>query len=80
LRIVGRRNLWRIGRAFYLSARADYSNFIESNGEKRLQREYLGSLSPNKEKIVVFDIGANVGEWSIALFDNCMYLELSYFE
>jgi len=74
--ILGRRNLWRLGRALYLEARADTSNKMESNGEQRIQREMLLACSTNNVTPVIFDVGANVGDWTIALLRNYMSLSL----
>lgn len=67
---IGRRAMYRIGRALYQKARGDVANDMVSNGEMLVQNCVVdawksGSLSG--QRLVVFDVGANVGDWSSAL-------------
>lgn len=64
---LGRRATWRIGRSLYLQARADSANFINHNGERLMQRQLLRACSTNRIQPVIFDVGANVGDWSLSL-------------
>ncbi|MBD3869031.1 MAG: FkbM family methyltransferase [Acidobacteria bacterium] len=64
--LVNRRTRWRLGRAIYMSARMDVPNDMKTNGEERLLRDLLSSLSHNSDKVVLFDVGANIGEWTSA--------------
>lgn len=68
--LLGRRAMYRIGRALYQKARGDVANDMASNGEMLVQNCVInawknGDLSG--QRLVVFDVGANVGDWSSAL-------------
>lgn len=68
--LVGRRAAYRIGRALYQKARGDVLHDMVSNGEMLVQHYVVdawkrGNLSG--QGLVVFDVGANVGDWSSAL-------------
>lgn len=68
--LIGRRATYRIGRALYQKARGDVANDMVSNGEMLVQNCVVdvwksGGLSG--QRLVVFDVGANVGDWSSAL-------------
>ena len=59
-----RRLLWRIGRRLYMIARGEpLRNLPESSGEIYMQTAVAKALAPLKES-VVFDVGANLGQWS----------------
>lgn len=65
--LIGRRTTYRIGRILYQEARGDVANDMASNGEMLVQNRVVdawknGSLSG--QRLVVFDVGANVGDWS----------------
>ncbi len=62
----GRRTRWRLGRSIYMTARTDGPNDMDFNGEKRLLLELLSSHIHESRKLVLFDVGANVGEWTRA--------------
>lgn len=66
--LVWRRLTWRLGRKLYQHARRDARNLMETNGELRLQRAVVDAL-PRTDRLVVFDVGARVGDWSRALID-----------
>lgn len=72
--LVSRRTLWRLGRALYLKARADVVNEMEINGEKKVQCCVLKNLVNEDEKIVFFDVGANVGDWTLSTLDQAARL------
>lgn len=68
--LIGRRNTYRLGRAMYLQARGDIANDMTTNGEMLIQNGVLSGWQsrPTKDnKLVIFDVGANIGEWSAAL-------------
>lgn len=54
---------WKFGRKLYCWARGDLANAPERNGEYWLLEKYLASA---KHGAVLFDVGANVGEWTLA--------------
>ncbi len=73
LSLIGTRTTWRLGRAFYMAARGDVANNMGTNGERMVQRcvvEAWRKRHDPAERLVVFDVGANVGDWSTALLDQ----------
>lgn len=50
-------------------SRMDMSNDMKSNGELLVQKIVL-KHAPTTEKTVVFDVGANVGEWTKNLLEK----------
>jgi len=69
-RLLGRTTLFRLGRWAYMAARKDVPNRISENGEKWLQSCVLKACSDNNsDRVVVFDIGANIGDWLRSLLD-----------
>jgi len=77
--VLGRRRLWRFGRALYMSARGDLPAEIATNGELGVQARVLdayGRVSP----LVILDIGANVGGWTQPLLDETHRRGLTDFE
>ncbi|MCK6511757.1 FkbM family methyltransferase [Myxococcota bacterium] len=67
---IGRKNLVRLGRFLSNQGRLDLNNDPRSNGEYALQ-EYVLSLHRNKQDaLCVFDVGANVGEWSCSFAER----------
>ena len=76
---LGRRTSWRLGRALYLEARGDLAHWIDmkADGEALLQRRMLESAASASGKLVIFDIGANVGDWTVSLLDQAMALGLA---
>lgn len=67
--ILGRRNMWRIGRGLYMKARADGPNDIRTNGELWLQDRVLETYHDSRT-IRILDIGANLGDWATPLLDR----------
>lgn len=63
VRILGRRQVVRISRFALNRARLDVQNTIQSNGESQLQLDVLQGVLSGKQ-ITIFDVGANVGQWS----------------
>ena len=66
MKCIGRRNLARIGRFLSNTARLDVANDMRANGENLVQETVLNHVPTNCD-LVVFDVGANVGDWSIQL-------------
>ena len=65
-----RRFAWRIGRKIYCASRGEISrNNMRLNGETNLQRCVIEAV-PEGEKMLVLDIGANQGDWTIALLEQ----------
>jgi FkbM family methyltransferase len=76
---LGRRTSWRLGRALYLEARGDAGHWLdfETDGEALLQRRMLEhAAATTSGRIVVMDVGANVGDWTHALLDRAAALGL----
>ena len=68
--LIGRRATYRIGRALYQNARGDTANDMVSNGELLVQNCVVDAWKSdrlNGQRLVVFDVGANIGDWSSAL-------------
>ena len=63
-RLVGRRNLYRISRFLMRAARGDVANDPQSNGEQMVQEQVLRA---SESHAIVFDISANVGNWTASL-------------
>ena len=72
-----RRSLWRTGRALYMKARKESSKAIDSNGEKMMQHALISQFMHEHQNLVVFDVGANVGEWALSLMDEAAKLGAS---
>lgn len=69
-KLLGRTNLFRLGRWAYMAARNDVTDRISENGEKWVQSCVLKACCDNNSgHIVVFDIGANIGDWLRSLLD-----------
>lgn len=64
---ANRRFFWRLGRRLYMTARSDFSNDPKTNGENRLQQEILNMLRRRSVNPVIFDVGANIGDWTLSL-------------
>jgi FkbM family methyltransferase len=67
--LVGRQRVVRAARFTLNRARLDVPNSASTNGELFLQRWVLASI-PGTETVTVFDVGANIGEWSQAMLDH----------
>lgn len=77
-RVVGRRRLVRVSRFVLNHARRDGPNDIDRNGELLVQRH---ALEVGGDSALVIDVGANVGQWSGHLVDQCSAsLDLHVFE
>jgi FkbM family methyltransferase len=69
-RFIGRDLTWRLGRALYLAAREESTNLITANGEQETVRVAYGlhKRLHGEQTFIAFDIGANLGHWTEALF------------
>jgi FkbM family methyltransferase len=65
-RFVGRRQVVRASRFVLLRARLDISNDRNTNGETSLQ-QWMLDLSPRQREMHVVDVGANIGQWALAM-------------
>ncbi|QWD23668.1 FkbM family methyltransferase [Polynucleobacter paneuropaeus] len=71
----------RIGRRLYMFGRGDNANIMEKNGELFLQEQFLLELKLHEnsdKKIIIFDVGANIGEWSIAMHTLAKKLNIDH--
>jgi FkbM family methyltransferase len=65
-----RRTVWRAARRAYCAARSDLpDDDISRNGEGRLQQDVVRLLAARQQPAVVFDVGANIGTWSLSFLD-----------
>jgi FkbM family methyltransferase len=64
---MGRRNLTRLARFLTNESRLDVKNDMESNGERLVQNIFIGIARLSKAPVVVFDVGANIGDWTCGL-------------
>jgi FkbM family methyltransferase len=64
--LLARQLIWRTGRKLYMYARKDQPNEMSTNGELRLQR-LVSSNTRAGAKLIAFDVGARIGDWSKAL-------------
>lgn len=68
--ILGGPAAYRLGRALYKQARGDHPNDMATNGEIFVQECVANAWKQGRlgdQKLVVFDVGANVGDWSAAM-------------
>jgi FkbM family methyltransferase len=72
MKCVGRRNLARAARFLTNTARLDIKNDMHTNGELLVQKVILKHF-PTDRDLVVFDVGANIGEWSAQLLKATEY-------
>lgn len=66
--LLGRRNAVRVGRVLTDAGRLDGPNDMAFNGEREVQETVL-RCSPPDRRLVVFDAGANVGDWTRQLME-----------
>jgi len=64
-----RRTAWRLGRKLYCAARGEGHNRMDVNGEAYVQGRVLKAAQAG-ERRTVFDVGANLGEWTQSLIDQ----------
>lgn len=63
--LLGRRNLVRLARFLTNESRLDVPNDSETNGERLVIERFLAKVAP--QNAIVFDVGANVGDWTRAV-------------
>lgn len=66
--MIGRKNLVRLGRFLSNEARLDVLNDPNTNGESMIQSKWW-ELHKDGSPLCVFDIGANIGEWTQTLME-----------
>jgi FkbM family methyltransferase len=69
MRLSGRGFPYRLGRFLMNEARFDATNDPACNGEGEVQAAVLRYRQPGR-KTVVFDVGANVGDWTCAIVEQ----------
>ncbi len=67
---LGRNKLARFARGLTNAVRLDVPNNPKTNGEAIVQNVLL-RWARRDRPIIVFDVGANVGEWTMALLKRC---------
>jgi len=72
---MGRRNLVRLGRMLSNEGRLDIPNRMDRNGEMLVQEIFLRHGSGTRP-VFAFDVGANVGEWSLAFASKAVSMGL----
>lgn len=65
--LLGRKRVARLSRALLNYAMGDNNGNMETNGEISLLRNNIKTMCEKKECFIVFDIGANVGNWTVSL-------------
>jgi FkbM family methyltransferase len=65
-----RRLGWRVGRRIYCKARGEVANDLAANGEAYVQASVLKATQSLEAPITVFDIGANIGDWTRSLLSQ----------
>lgn len=68
-----RRAIWRLGRRLYMSARGEGVNDMRSNGETWLQLRVLQRAKAQGISLVILDIGANVGDWTMSFLNQALH-------
>jgi FkbM family methyltransferase len=63
--MLGRQNMVRLARFLDYQGRLDVPNFMETNGEREVQRCVLQRVTTRRAPTFV-DVGANVGDWTFA--------------
>lgn len=71
--LLGRRISCRLGRSLYMTARHESQNNMIINGEQLIQNN-IKKLCTKDEKLVIFDVGANIGDWTIYLLDDLLHI------
>ncbi len=67
---LGRRRFARIARFLWQRSRLDVPNDLRHNGERRLIEAFAQGAAHTGLAPVIFDVGANVGEWSAHLVER----------
>lgn len=74
--------IWKLGRSLYLKGRGDDIRGTVDDSEKKLLQSFTKIFDSNKA-ITIFDIGANIGDWSLlahSLYGSNENLNLYSFE
>jgi FkbM family methyltransferase len=79
LAVLGRRNVVRLSRFLSNEARLDRANDPSTNGEWELQR-FVVRRAPSSGRVVVLDVGANVGRWTQSLLASARAVDRTDFE
>ncbi len=74
--LLGRKNLVRFARFLSNEARFDVNNNMTTNGEMLVQDVLVKHIT-RTEPIVVFDCGANMGEWTLNFVERCLAKQLN---
>ncbi len=69
IHLIGLKNAYRFGRALYVRARKECPNNISINGELFVQEQFIKQFCLS-ERVVIFDVGANIGEWTSAFINR----------
>lgn len=60
----GRRLAWRLGRYLYMNSRRESREDMQTNGELAMLESLFARFASRDERLVLIDVGANVGDWS----------------
>jgi FkbM family methyltransferase len=69
--ILGRKNLARFARMLNNEVRLDVRNDMDSNGERLVQETVAQNILP-ETPVIIFDVGANIGDWTRGLLNQCI--------
>lgn len=73
-KLLSKRTAYRLGRALYMHARGDAQNDMHTNGEVLIQKcvvnAWRKASMTHPHKLVIFDVGAHIGNYSIALLQG----------
>ena len=75
MRLSGRSLPYRVGRLLMSEARLDVPNDPACNGERLVQETVLQYAQLGR-KTVVFDVGANIGDWTYAIVEHAKNADL----
>ena len=75
MRLSGRSLPYRVGRLLMSEARLDVPNDPACNGE-RLVQGTVAQYAQLDRKTVVFDVGANIGDWTYAMVEHAKNADL----
>lgn len=78
--MMGRRNLARLARFLNNEVRLDVTNDMASNGERLVQKVALAIAASSDAPGVIFDAGANVGDWTCSLMQTAAATKASNLE
>ena len=69
-KMLGNQLTYRLGRTLYMTARNESGHNMSTDGEFRTQNELIRIFSLENKKMVVFDVGANFGVWTMSLLNK----------